>query len=392
MRILMIVFNQVGKGTYWRAFHFGRVLAARGHAVTLMATSPRARLRVRERDADGVHLAEMPDLLPGSLRSGWDAWDAIRRVRWLKGRSFDLVHAFESRPVVLLPALAAQRRGAKLVMDWCDWFGHGGSVEERSNPLLRAVLRPVETLFEDRFRTRADGTTVINTFLRERAIKLGVRPESILLIRNGSDTSAQPMERLEARRAVGLPVDEPLIGYVGGAYSRDAELMALALNQVRRTVPDVQLVLVGYFNRDIESRLDDPTAVVRTGPVTSERVYQYLAACDLCWLPLCDTGANRGRWPFKLNDYMTVGRPVVATAVGDLPEAISGHQLGVVTRDNADDFAAQTLALLADADQRETMGQAARRAAETVFNWEKLVDGLECFYTELVLEAERSHR
>jgi len=380
----MIVFNQVGKGTYWRAFHLGRCLAHRGHSVTLMAMSPTARLRLHEREVDGIHLVETPDLLSGPLRSGWDLWDAFRRIAWLNGRTFDIVHAFEARPVVLMPALAAQRRGAKLVMDWCDWFGRGGSVEERPSRIARFILRFVETYFEERFRVRAEGTTVINSVLRERAIGLGVRPESILLIRNGSNTSVVPLERLTARRILGLPLHTPLIGFVGGIYQRDAELMASALNRVQQTAPDVRLLLVGYFNRRIEAWLDDPSAVMRTGVISSEQLYQYLASCEVCWLPLCNSGANRGRWPLKLNDYMTVGRPVVATEVGDLGEVIREHHLGVVTPDNADSFAEQTLTLLNDGERRESVGRAARRAAEDVFNWERLAGDLEVFYRRVV--------
>jgi len=380
----MILLNQVGKGTYGRAIYFSRTLVKRGYEVALMAISPQSRLHLREHDVDGVRLIETPDLLPGSLRSGWDMWDAFCRVQWLKGRSFDIVHAIETRPVVLLPALSAQRRGAKLVMDWCDWFGRGGSVEERPNRLMRAVLRPVETFFEEHFRTRADGTLVINPFLRDRAISLGVKPESIAVIRNGSDTDIVPLDRLIARRMVGLPAHDLLIGYVGNIYTRDAELMASAFNRVLRAAPNARLVLIGYFNRNIEPLLKDPSAIIRTGWVTSEQVFQYLGACDLCWLPLRDSGANRGRWPGKLNDYMAVGRPVVATGVGELADLVPRYQLGVATRDDAHDFAAHTLDLLADADQRQAIGETARRAAEEVFSWERMVDALEAFYRQVL--------
>jgi glycosyltransferase involved in cell wall biosynthesis len=57
--------------------------------------------------------------------------------------------------------------------------------------------------------------------------------------------------------------------------------------------------------------------IFRTGPLAYDQINPYLSACDVCWLPLCDSGANRGRFPFKLGDYMAVGKPVVATAVGD---------------------------------------------------------------------------
>ena len=154
LRILMIGFTQVGKGTYWRFYHSSQILARRGYDVTMMAMSRHSHLSWHERTENGVRMIETPDLLFGSLRSGWDPWDTLRRVAWVRSRDFDLVHAVEARPVVLFPALVAQRRGAKLVMDWADLLGRGGSVEERPNRLVRAVLRPVETYFEDNFRTR----------------------------------------------------------------------------------------------------------------------------------------------------------------------------------------------------------------------------------------------
>ena len=384
LRILLIVFNQVGMGTFRRASHFGMALAERGHAVTLMAVSPNARLRLCVRDLSGVKLVETPDLFSGSLRSGWDPWNVLRRVLWLNGQSFEIVHAIESRPVVLLPALIARRRGAKLIMDWCDWFGQGGSVEERPNPLVRAVLRPVETFFEEHFRTRADGTLVINTFLREKAIALGVPPNRVEVIYDGADTRFIPQDRIESRRATGLPGEAPLIGYAGRIYTFDAALMASAFNRVLKSVPDARLVLVGYFNRNIEALLDCPEAVIRTGWLTAEQVFQYLAACDVCWLPLRDTGANRGRWPSKLCDYLTAGRPVVATAVGDLSDLIPRYRVGIVTLDNPDDFARCTAEMLSDRDRCDTMGRAARRAAEDVFNWTLKVDELEDFYKRVL--------
>lgn len=375
----MILYNQTGKGTFWRALGFARVLVKRGHAVTLMCTSPSARLRISECDLEGVRLVETPDLLPGSLRSGWDVWNMLNRLAWLRGRSFDLVHGFETRPIVIWPVLMAKRGGAKLILDWCDWFGAGGSVEERTNPLVRAILRPVETFFENYYRTCADGTTVINSFLHQRASGLGVKPESIRLIRNGSDTTIKPVDRLAARDVLGLPAEGIYIGFVGGTYTRDAHFMAEAFNRVLAAVPQAKLILTGYFNRPIEA-WTIPGAIVRSGPVKYAEIYTYLSACDVCWLPLCDSGANRGRWPFKLNDYMTVARPVVATAVGDLAEVIPQYDLGVVTPVNADCFAEETLALLADDARAWSIGQTARRVAEEVFNWENLANELEDFY------------
>src|SRR5450759_11251 len=107
LRILMLGLNQVGQGSYHRMWGFSQRLAKRGHQVTVMAVAPRARLRLRVEGSDGLRLVETPDLLPGMLRSGWDLWDVLRRSLWLRSQEFDIVHAIESRPVVLLPALYA---------------------------------------------------------------------------------------------------------------------------------------------------------------------------------------------------------------------------------------------------------------------------------------------
>lgn len=385
----MLLYNQVGRGTYWRALNFSRRLARRGHEVTLLAMSNDRRLRFHVRHEDGVRVVESPDLLWGSLRSGWDLWDTLARISWLRGQEYDLVHTFEARPVVILPAIYLQRRrGTKLVMDWSDWFGRGGSVEERPNPLVRAILRPVETFFEERFRPWADGTTVINTVLRQKALELGVPPHTILLLRNGSDVkNLRPQPQTEARRLAGLPVEVPLIGYIGAIFHSDAELMASAFDLIHAAEPRTRLLLIGYCNVAVERLVSSPKAVYRTGHLRYDEISRYLAACDICWLPLCDSGANRGRWPLKLNDYMAVGRPIVATSVGDITAFLEQHHIGLLARDEPQDLADKVLDLLKNPQRREAMGRQARHLAETMFTWDHLADHLQLFYRKVLEEA-----
>ncbi len=81
LRILFIVHNQTRKGgAYYRGLNLGAPLARRGHAVAMMAIHPAERVRVVERDLDGVNLVETPDLLWGVGRTGWDPWNTLRRT------------------------------------------------------------------------------------------------------------------------------------------------------------------------------------------------------------------------------------------------------------------------------------------------------------------------
>lgn len=386
MRILLLVLNLTGKGTYWRAFYLGRELAERGHAVTLVSTAPHNRLRLHVVERDGLTHVESPDLLGGALRSGWDAWNVLRRISWLAGRRFDVVHGFETRPTVLLPTLYEKHlRRTPVVLDWADWFGRGGSVEERPNPLLRTVLRPVETFFEERFRGIAERTTVISTPLLERAVALGVERATLRLLPNGCNTRRFfPVDRDAARRQVGIGHEGPLIGYCGTIFVRDAELMAAAFDRIHAARPDARLLIVGYFPGDLRRMVAAPDAVIQTGYVADVLLNDYLGACDVCWLPFCDSNANRGRWPMKLNDYMAVGRPTVATAVGDVATLLRQEPIGLLAAPEPQSIADQTVRLLDDPAARRAQGRHARQLALTRFSWAALAAETEALYAEIV--------
>ncbi len=328
-------------------------------------------------------------MLPPRWRYGYDFVEAARRTAWVRRQQpWDIVHAFDSRPTVIYPALTAQKQGAQLILDWSDWFGRGGAVEERKNPLLRAVLRPLETFYEEHYRLRADGATVITSALRKRLEGMGYPKGRILSLRNGVYPErfhiASPEE---ARAALGLlPVldalDTPIIGYLGNLFPRDARLLLEAFIRVQKVLPNAHLAIIG----DPKTRLPFARGLIQAGFVASDALGTWLSACDVLALPLNDTVANQGRWPSKLGDYFAAGRPVVACDVGDVGAVLRETEAGVATRPTAEALAEGLATLLRDAALRREMGAAARRAAETVFHWEHIGGQLVEFY-EYILHA-----
>jgi glycosyltransferase involved in cell wall biosynthesis len=135
-----------------------------------------------------------------------------------------------------------------------------------------------------------------------------------------------------------------------------------------------------------------PEAVMRTGVIDYAEINTYLAACDVCWLPYRDSGANRGRWPLKLNDYMAAARPTVATAVGDVADVMREHQIGVLTQATADDLAGSVLSLLADAERCARLGCNARQVAVTAFDWQLRAAQLEAFYQRVLAKTKTRHK
>jgi glycosyltransferase involved in cell wall biosynthesis len=246
------------------------------------------------------------------------------------------------------------------------------------------MLRPVETFFEESFRTHADGTTAINTVLRDKALELGVPTDRILLLPNGANVQEiLPGARSEARQRLGLPPDAPLVAYTGAIFQRDAYLMAAAFDRIHRARPDSRLLLVGYCNIALERLVSAPEAVIRTGPVSYKVLADHLVASDLGWLPLRNSGANQGRFPLKVSDFLAAGRPIVATDVGDLGVLLRREPIGRLAPDEPGPQAEAVLALLADREEREQLGRNARQVAETELDWSLMAERLEQFYLQI---------
>ena len=389
MQILFLSFNVAYKGgaTFYRAMHLAQGLACLGHQVTLIASSPGNMVRFSQKVKKGFRLVEAPGIFPTRWRHGYDPYETLRRVKWVSQRTFEIVHAFDSRPVVIYPALFAHRKGSRLIMDWCDWFGRGGAAEQRANPILRTVMRYADTYYEEAFRRRADATTVINTALEQRALHLGIPSATIYRLPNGADTeNIRPIDQQAAQTALGLSGNAPLLGYVGALFPGDARLLSEAFLMVQEAKPQARLLIIG----NPKVNLPPQEGVIKTGFVTYEQLNLYLASCDILLLPLTDNLANRGRWPSKIGDYFAAGRPTVACAVGDMPQVLEETGAGLTTDPAVQPFAAGILRLLDDPSLRFQMGKKARHAAESRYNWQTLVNQVENLYLK-VLRNPHSH-
>ncbi|MEM7534569.1 MAG: glycosyltransferase [Chloroflexota bacterium] len=386
----MILYNRVGRGTYWRALGYAQQLAHNhNYEVTIMAVSPTPIRHIQTHTQSSplgtgtVTIIKTPDLMPAS---GYDPYDSIQRLLWLRGKDYELIHAFECRPVVILPALYAQRMmGVPLVTDWCDWFGRGGSVERRENPFLRAMLRQTETFFEETFRPSTAGTTVINSILQNKALALGIPQEKILLLHNGANIDEiVPENKNELRAKYQLPLDGPIFAYTGAIFNDDAQLMAKTFDLIVEKIPTARLLMIGYCNIDLKALVKYPQQVIQTGQISYAALADYVVVADVGLLALSNTGANQGRFPMKLHDFMAAGVPVVVSDVGDLGTFISDRGIGRVGEDNAIDLARVSIELISKPHIHQMMGQQARKIAETEFAWSIVTQKLHTFYQKIL--------
>ena len=392
MNILYLNHNVAGGGgTYYRAFHAARYLVRRGHKVTLFTISPRNRWGFERELREGVAIVQTPDLFWGTGRTGWDPWDALHRVCALWNGSWDIVHAWDCRPVVILPALRARQR-SPLIIDWCDWFGRGGVQAERPGWLAK-LYGPVETYFEEAFRTYAQATTVASRTLRERALKLGVPADSIMMLPGGSDTGTIfPQEKAPARKRLDIPSDVWVVGYMGALTCREAELLIDAVARARNSVPNLCLLGIGVrlagSSRPFQELCGGKPWIRNIPRIPFCEVNTHLAACDALVLPLRASISNAARWPSKVNDYLASGRPIVATRVGELA-ALLDQGIGIGTQDTPEAVAEGIVQLASHPEFAEQLGRRGRALAEGDLNWSRLAEKLEDLYLRVSVGSSR---
>ena len=382
MKLLFLNHNVAWSGTFFRTFQLGQALVRRGHRVTLVTTSRDLRWAPRSRMREGVELIEMPDLLWGRARTGWDLWNTMHRAVGLRPSDYDAIHAFDCRPAVILPALALARRGGlPLFVDWADWWGRGGAITERPGFLVNRLIGGVETWFEESFRHHALGTTVISKALEQRAVGLGIAPGTIHRFPNGCDhEQIRPLDYRAARAELSVADDARIVAHVGVIYPRDLTLLLGAMARVVEVRPEARLVMLG--NPKAPLRLDalPGGALHSTGFVDFDVLQHWLGASDCCVVPLSDTVCNWGRWPGKVNDYLCAGRAVVMPRVGDAAEWIDRERAGWTSRADVGSFADALMEALGTREGAAEAGARGRALAETRLSWATVAAGVDEFY------------
>jgi len=363
----------------FRAGNFARIMASRGHKVSVVHISSDSRFRGSCQEQEGIHWIHTPDLLPGKLRSGWDPYDTLWRSIHLKKawKEADVIHLFETRPVTIFPFLYLQRQFPKAtVIDWNDWWGRGGLITELRPLWYQHLFGAFETWFEEHFRNRAHATTLISEGLQPRAIALGAPEASIFKVTGAARTSHFSVIPSETHREqFGLPLQSPILAYAGLDAHLDLPLAVEAFRIARKQRQDLQLLLVGGAS------ISTPEAGIHVlGHLDWERFPEALSCADIFLLPFRDKPANRGRWPNKVMDYLACGRPVLTNPTGEMIPVFADGLAGQLAPESPEDFARAILQLIDQPEKRNRMGRHARHLAESTFNQTTLAEQLQSAY------------
>ncbi|MEU7458707.1 glycosyltransferase [Streptosporangium roseum] len=234
--------------------------------------------------------------------------------------------------------------------------------------------------------TMSDRLVTVGSRVREDllAARIG-RPEQYVVIPPGVRLGGVP-DRRTARAALGLPMDAPVVAYVGRLtqVKRPDRFVEVA-HSVLRSVPGCHFVVCGggELSPEVERSIGPAH---RSFHLMGWRrdVETVYAAADVVLL----TSDNEGM-PLTLIEAGMAGVPAVATRVGSVAEVVRDGHTGLLTGPDAGELAAQTIRLLCDPLLARQLGDAARRWTTASFGVERLVSDTETLYRSLC-EARRS--
>lgn len=292
----------------------------------------------------------------------------------------DVVHASASA-LCALPAVAAKvRRGIPLVLT-----EHGIYLRER---ILELVQREVSTLekvmFSNLYRAIAraayhvaDRVAPVCHYNVRWERELGLDPSKVRVIYNGVDPgrfSPSPP-----------PAGRPTLVWVGRIQPlKDLLTLIRAVALVAGAVPGVRCLLYGpdtdpgyaaQCRRTVTAAgLDE---VVRfEGPVSDASAA--FARADVVVLSSMSEG-----FPYTVVEAMMCGRPVVATDVGGVAEALDDRSLLAEPQNAASLATALVGQLRRSPAEREALGHRLRQRAVERFDERRFLDGYDRLYREL---------
>jgi len=358
------------EGWYRRVYNQAKSLVDTGYHVRLLAWDRDCRFPLEE-TVDGIHVKRfrIPAGVNQGPKNGWNHLKYARAVqRHLRHAEFDVVHCFN---VDTMPGglLAAKRYRKKAVLDLCEPDYYRGFWHSRYDWLLHGVDWVEKTLAQ-----RFDHLFVHNTYQIRKFRAYGISRMTQVGSYPNRSMLATDCDRPQRHSVV--------VGRLGTAYANNGfeELVAAFRRVLDRQSkaaggPKYKLRFAGkVFDtyRPAFEALVQPLGdnVEVTGTFDVADLPQLYQDIDISIL-LYGGRSFENVTPTKLFESMACGVPVVANAIGDIPQIVREGNCGVIVDENEPESICEGIEKLGgDPGLRRRMARSALRLAREKYTWE----------------------
>ena len=208
-------------------------------------------------------------------------------------------------------------------------------------------------------------------------------PEGIVTIRNGVEAVPDPGAGRRIRAELGIGPDELVLSHISVLRAgKGHELTTAATARLLEQGFDVRLLLVGDGpDREAIERGVHPLGSRALALGHRDDVMALLDATDVVIAP-----SHFDAFPTVLLEAMAAGAPIVATAVGGIPEIVVDGETGLLIGPSSDELATAVGRVLGDPELRAWFGRAARERYEREFTALRWAGRMEALYRGILGE------
>jgi glycosyltransferase involved in cell wall biosynthesis len=291
---------------------------------------------------------------------------ALKRVR------ADIVH-FAEEKAAYHNSLAATLAGVRIV---CHLRVSNPSLSTRQ----RLCLKPVHSFI-----------FVSQEARQSFAVAMSGKNSRVIYDAVEIPTPATAEDILSVRREFSIPVDSPLVGMVARiSPQKDYATLVDAAAKILQNYPDTRFFIVGDnslvdLNRNHYEEVKQRIAAlgitenfIFTGH--REDVPRLIAAMDIC--VLC---THKEGFPLSILEMMAMSKPVVATAVGGIPEIVKPGINGYLHQhQNSTELADAIVSLIRDPGKAYHLGLTACEQVRLDYSPQKYLSEMSKAYTDVM--------
>lgn len=359
------------QGRYLRVYNQARTLVNSGYDVTLLAWDRDGRSPEKEvRDGIQINRFYIPaGVGKGPRRNAFNVWKFNwAAFRYLMKHPFDIVHCYNLDAIVM-SLVAAKLRGRKAVLDLCE-PEYYAFWDKKFSRLLWGINE-----LEIQLSKRFDYLFVHNLYQAEKFRSRGISH----LTQAGSYPNRSMMPR-EIRKG---DTGKVVVGRIGTIYENNGiEELIEAFRKLLERQKKVgkscsyRLFLAGRvydsFKLTFEALVRPLKEYVEVyGPFEAKDISRLYNKIDISVIIYRKTRWFRNVTPTKLFDSLVNGVPVVANAIGDIPQILEDGRCGLIVDESDPDSICDGIEkLTSNLSLRIQMGQNALRLARDKYTWE----------------------
>ena len=228
----------------------------------------------------------------------------------------------------------------------------------------------IKTFIEATF---SNGIICISEYLRKFYGSVGARDKKLLVVPSTVDFT-----RFEGNFI--SPYDFRYICYCGSlTYTKDGvHILLESFSRITEKYPDIRLVLIGKADtqedeqslRAIATRLGIDQKALFTGVLSRELIPGYLCNAEVLVLSRPRSIVADAGFPSKVTEYLSTGKPVVVTRVGEIPVYLTDNINAFIAEpDDIEGFANKMDYVLSNYPSSLQVGLKGKELVVSTFNY-----------------------